>query len=33
MGAVRFINDDRHFHGELTTAGHKLVIVDFTASW
>ncbi|XP_032689226.1 thioredoxin-like protein 1 [Odontomachus brunneus] len=33
MGTVRVINDDRHFHGELASAGHKLVVVDFTASW
>ncbi|XP_070148882.1 thioredoxin-like protein 1 [Polyergus mexicanus] len=33
MGAVRIINDDRHFHGELASAGQKLVVVDFTASW
>ncbi|XP_011176206.1 thioredoxin-like protein 1 [Solenopsis invicta] len=33
MGAVRVINDDRHFNGELTNAGQKLVVVDFTASW
>ncbi|XP_018308504.1 thioredoxin-like [Mycetomoellerius zeteki] len=32
MAAVRIINDDRHFNGELTNAGQKLVIVDFTAS-
>jgi len=33
MGAVRIINDDRHFNGELANAGQKLVVVDFTASW
>lgn len=33
MGAVRVINDDGHFHGELASAGTKLVVVDFTATW
>ena len=33
MGAVRVINDDGHFHGELSNAGAKLVVVDFTATW
>jgi len=33
MGAVRIINDDRHFNGELANAERKLVVVDFTASW
>lgn len=33
MGAVRIINDDGHFHGELGNAGTKLVVVDFTATW
>lgn len=33
MGAVRVINDDDHFQGELNSAGTKLVVVDFTASW
>lgn len=31
--SVRAINDDLHFQGELATAGIKLVIVDFTATW
>ncbi|XP_033213515.1 thioredoxin-like protein 1 isoform X2 [Belonocnema kinseyi] len=33
MGAVRVINDDSHFHGEMSSAGTKLVVVDFTATW
>ncbi|KAJ8679409.1 hypothetical protein QAD02_015196 [Eretmocerus hayati] len=33
MGLVRVINDDGHFHGELSNAGTKLVVVDFTATW
>lgn len=33
MGAVRIIDDDRHFNDELANAGQKLVVVDFTASW
>lgn len=31
--AVRVINDDSHFHGELSASGSKLVVVDFTATW
>lgn len=31
--AVRVINDDNHFHGELSASGAKLVVVDFTATW
>lgn len=31
--SVRAINDDQHFQGELATAGIKLVVVDFTATW
>ncbi|XP_063701603.1 thioredoxin-like protein 1 [Culicoides brevitarsis] len=31
--AVRAINDDSHFQAELTNAGIKLVVVDFTATW
>ena len=33
MGTVRIINDDSHFHGEMSSAGTKLVVVDFTATW
>lgn len=33
MGAVRVINDDGHFLGEMSSAGTKLVVVDFTATW
>ncbi|XP_029032748.1 thioredoxin-like protein 1 [Osmia bicornis bicornis] len=33
MGAVRVINDDGHFYGEIASAGTKLVVVDFTATW
>jgi len=33
MGIVRVLNDDGQFHGELASAGTKLVVVDFTASW
>ncbi|XP_015522647.1 thioredoxin-like protein 1 [Neodiprion pinetum] len=33
MGAVRVINDDNHFLGEMSRAGTKLVVVDFTATW
>ncbi|XP_015607637.1 thioredoxin-1-like, partial [Cephus cinctus] len=33
MGAVRVINDDGQFHGEMSNAGTKLVVVDFTATW
>lgn len=31
--AVRIINDEMHFQTELSTAGVKLVVVDFTATW
>lgn len=31
--SVREINDENHFQAELTTAGIKLVVVDFTAAW
>lgn len=31
--AVTAINDDLHFQAELTGAGIKLVVVDFTATW
>ncbi|GAB0089869.1 Thioredoxin-like [Sergentomyia squamirostris] len=31
--AVRVINDEAHFHVELSAAGIKLVVVDFTATW
>lgn len=31
--AVRAINDDTHFQAELSAAGIKLVVVDFTATW
>lgn len=30
---VRSINDDAHFQTELTAAGIRLVVVDFTATW
>lgn len=33
MSAVRVINDDSHFYGEMASAGAKLVVVDFTAAW
>ncbi|XP_017881940.1 thioredoxin-like protein 1 [Ceratina calcarata] len=33
MGAVRVINDDSQFYGEMASAGAKLVVVDFTATW
>ncbi|XP_011301503.1 thioredoxin-like protein 1 [Fopius arisanus] len=33
MGLVRVVNDDRGFPGELSSAGTKLVVVDFTATW
>lgn len=31
--AVRVINNDSHYHREMSAAGSKLVVVDFTASW
>lgn len=31
--SVRVINDESHFQAELTAAGIRLVVVDFTASW
>ena len=33
MSAVKHMQDDPHFQSELTAAGSKLVVVDFTASW
>ncbi|KAH8302840.1 hypothetical protein KR044_011076 [Drosophila immigrans] len=30
---VRVINDEAHFQAELTQAGVRLVVVDFTAAW
>lgn len=33
MGAVRVINEDSQFFGEIASAGAKLVVVDFTATW
>ncbi|XP_076680630.1 thioredoxin-like [Andrena cerasifolii] len=33
MGAVRVVNDDGQFYGEMASAGTKLVVVDFTATW
>lgn len=33
MGIVRVVNDDGQFQGELASAGTKLVVVDFTATW
>lgn len=31
--SVREITDETHFQAELSTAGIKLVVVDFTATW
>lgn len=31
--SVRVINDENHFQAELSAAGIRLVVVDFTASW
>ncbi|XP_050301226.1 thioredoxin-like protein 1 [Anthonomus grandis grandis] len=33
MGSVKAITDEPHFQGELSNAGTKLVVVDFTATW
>jgi len=33
MSAVIVIKDDGHFQAQLSAAGPKLVVVDFTASW
>ncbi|CAL7933056.1 unnamed protein product [Xylocopa violacea] len=33
MGAVRVINEDSQFFVEIASAGAKLVVVDFTATW
>ncbi|XP_076764760.1 thioredoxin-like [Xylocopa sonorina] len=33
MGAVRVIKEDSQFFGEIASAGAKLVVVDFTATW
>lgn len=33
MGLVRALEHDRDFQTELASAGTKLVIVDFTATW
>ena len=32
-GLVKVINDDGHFQAEVSGAGSRLVVVDFTASW
>uniref|UniRef100_A0A8D8QC55 Thioredoxin-like protein 1 n=1 Tax=Cacopsylla melanoneura TaxID=428564 RepID=A0A8D8QC55_9HEMI len=31
--SIIVINSEAHFHTEMNTAGSKLVVVDFTASW
>lgn len=31
--SVRVINDEAHFQTELSAAGIRLVVVDFTATW
>jgi len=33
MGPVLVMSDESQFSLELTAAGTKLVVVDFTASW
>ena len=33
MSEVKQVQDDAQFQAEMTSAGTKLVIVDFTASW
>ena len=33
MSEVKQVQDDAQFQAELASAGTKLVIVDFTASW
>ena len=33
MSAVKVLADDAQFQAELSSAGSKLVVVDFTASW
>uniref|UniRef100_A0A6M2DJC1 Putative thioredoxin-like protein 1 n=1 Tax=Xenopsylla cheopis TaxID=163159 RepID=A0A6M2DJC1_XENCH len=33
MGLLTVINDEGHFQAEMASAGVKLVVVDFTASW
>ncbi|KAL1512513.1 hypothetical protein ABEB36_002095 [Hypothenemus hampei] len=33
MTLVKTITDESHFQAELTNAGSKLVVVDFTATW
>ena len=33
MSAVKVCGDDGEFQSELSSAGSKLVVVDFTASW
>ena len=33
MSSVKVVADDGQFQSELSSAGSKLVVVDFTASW
>lgn len=33
MGLVKEVTDEANFQAELSTAGTKLVVVDFTATW